>query len=63
MSNDVQGTHGLGDDVVRAVLTFLADHLWVLVVAILGLITVTLLVSWRNVRKEERDREDHDKKR
>jgi len=67
VSNDVreitQGTHGLADDVVRTILTFLSNHLWILVVAILGLTASVLLVAWRNVRKEERDREDRDKKR
>jgi len=57
-----QGTHGLADDIVPAILTFLSNHLWLLVVAILGLTAGVLLVAWHNIRKDERDREDRDTK-
>jgi len=67
MSNDVremtQGTHGLADDIVRAILTFLSNHLWLIVVAIMGLTIGVFLVAWRDIRKDERDREDSEKKR
>ena len=68
MPNDVremtQGTHGgLADEIARIVLTFLSNHLWLIAAAILGLTAGVLLVAWRDIRKDERDREDHDKKR